>query len=749
AFGLLLPAPAPAQIAYRDHTSAGAASTAGASITHISPGGFVATAAGFSCAQTIAPTTPGGVVGDLLIALAVSKDTAATTLQASAGWNTLFADDNPGGFSYQARIYWRFADGTASDNLTVSRVNPAAAGCDVLLGRMSRFRGVDPVDPFQTGSPVPAANWTFSNSAAVTTGTETTTAPNSMLIFAALIGDNDGTGRPAGFTAESFDSGTGNGTDGQVSLKYGLQATAGLEGPFSVAKGGVDPNHGVLIALRPAEGLRINLPALTAAGDVMVASIAVRPSTIVVSAPPGWTQVRDMPQVAGTTSRMATYYRTAATPIANEPASHNFTFSGGAATGAAGGIISFSGVDTTTPIDAEDGNTTPSALTHTVTPGITTTVADTMLVGSFEFTSTPDAANWTSNLTTDRVNQGSIASPSDLGMRLLMAHEARAAIGATGTRTATASGVGADTGLAFLLALRPGVNINHFSISHAGSGVACVDQTITITAHDAAHSPVSANSLAVALSTTNSRGTWTGIVAGGGVLSDPTPGDGAATYTFAAASSSVQLSFRYANLAATSETFGFNVSSGGFSETTGTATAADDPSFTMAQAGFQFRNVTDGNTTIPTQISGRPSDTPVVGKTISIQAIRTDTATGACVALFGSQTRTVDLGAECNNPATCAAQLVSVNGTNIATSNDNGGAGAAAYTGVSLTFNASSEAATVIAYPDAGQMSLHARFDLDPGVAGFEMTGASNPFVVRPFGFAFRGATAGTLIQHS
>jgi hypothetical protein len=262
---------------------------------------------------------------------------------------------------------------------------------------------------------------------------------------------------------------------------------------------------------------------------------------------------------------------------------------------------------------------------------------------------------------------------------------------------------------------------------------------------------VDASAATVNLSTTNSRGTWTGIVAGGGTLSDPTAGDGAATYTFAVGSNSVELAFRYANLAATSETFGFNVNDGVFSEATGTASGSDDPSFTMAQAGFQFRNVTDASTTIPTQISGKPSNTGWNQKTIRIQAIRTDTVTGSCTGLFASQSRTVDLGAECNSPVTCAARQVSVNGSNIATSNDNGGTGASAYTGVSLAFNASSEADSVVSYPDAGQISLHARYDLDAGVAGFEMLGSSNTFVVRPFGFTFPGIShsnsdTGTLI---
>jgi len=291
--------------------------------------------------------------------------------------------------------------------------------------------------------------------------------------------------------------------------------------------------------------------------------------------------------------------------------------------------------------------------------------------------------------------------------------------------------------------------IDHLSITHTGTGVACAEQTITLSAHSATHTVVSANELAVSLSTSNGKGTWTGIAGGGGSLTGVTAGAGTATYTFAPGSGTVDLLFRYADLAGTSESFNFLASGGGYSNTTGGAIAADNPSFTMAQAGFRFRNATDGNTTIVTQISGKPSNTGWNAKTVNLQAIRTDTATGSCAGLFASQSRTVDLGAECNTPASCAGLQVAVNGNNIATSASNGGAGAAAYTGVSLSFDANSEAATVINYPDAGQISLHARYDLDTGVPGFEMTGSSNAFVVRPFGLAIRGASAASAIQHS
>ena len=291
--------------------------------------------------------------------------------------------------------------------------------------------------------------------------------------------------------------------------------------------------------------------------------------------------------------------------------------------------------------------------------------------------------------------------------------------------------------------------INHFAFSHSGSGVGCVDQQITLTAHDATHTAVDANALTVNLSTSNGKGTWTGIQAGGGTLNDPVAGDGAATYTFAVGSNSVTLLFRNANIAGTQETYSFNVSGGGFSETTGTASATDDPPFTMYGAGFRVRNITDATDVVPTQISGKPSDTGWNAKTLRLQAINTDTVSGSCTNLFANQAQTVELGAECNNPAACAGASLTVNGAAIPTSNDNAAAGAAAYLGVALNFNANSEADTVIAYPDAGMVSLHARYDLNAGVPGFEMVGSSNGFVVRPLGLAFRGANAGTPIAHS
>jgi len=296
--------------------------------------------------------------------------------------------------------------------------------------------------------------------------------------------------------------------------------------------------------------------------------------------------------------------------------------------------------------------------------------------------------------------------------------------------------------------------LDHFSFTHAGSGVACDVHAITLTAHSSTHAPVSANGATVNLSTTNGRGSWTGIVSGGGVLTPGVAGSGLATYTFAAGSSAVQLSFRYANLPASSETFGFNAVSGPISETSGTANPSDDPSFTMAQAGFRFRNVTDSSATIPTQISGKPSNTGFNAVTIRLQAIRTDASTLDCAAAFpAAGVRNVEMGAECNSPSTCAGRQLTITNnaatTVLPTSADNSGSGASSYATVPLLFSAASEADIVMGYPDAGQMSVHARYDLDAAVAGYEMTGSSGTFVVRPFGLALRGTNINTPIAHA
>jgi hypothetical protein len=153
-----------------------------------------------------------------------------------------------------------------------------------------------------------------------------------------------------------------------------------------------------------------------------------------------------MDNASVTANSLAVYYKVAG---AGEPASYTWTFS--TSTGSAGGIQTFSGVDTAAPINVENGQNTPSGLTHT-TLSVTTTVANAMLVTSHAFGS---AASWTPPAgMTEAVDQASIAVPNPQGISLEANYALQAAAGATGTKTATAS-ANADVGNAHILALRP------------------------------------------------------------------------------------------------------------------------------------------------------------------------------------------------------------------------------------------------------------------------------------------------------
>ena len=192
--------------------------------------------------------------------------------------------------------------------------------------------------------------------------------------------------------------------------------------------------------------LTINKPVGTAAGDVMIASIAVRPNTAAITVPAGWTPVRRIDNANANANSLAVYYKVAG---ASEPANYTWTFS--TSTGSAGGIQTFSGVDTDSPIDVEGGQNTPSGLTH-ATPSVTTTVTNTMLVTSHAFSS---SATWTPpGGMTEVFDVASETVPNAAGISIEGNYVMQTATGATGTKTATASN-DVDVGNTHILALKP------------------------------------------------------------------------------------------------------------------------------------------------------------------------------------------------------------------------------------------------------------------------------------------------------
>lgn len=195
--------------------------------------------------------------------------------------------------------------------------------------------------------------------------------------------------------------------------------------------------------------LTITKPSGTASEDILIASITIRPDTSTIATPSGWSLIRTLIQTNNRESRLAIYYHIVSS---YEPSSYSWeiTKHGGSSTdGISGGIIAFRGVDILSPIDVEDGSTTSSSTSHS-TPSVTTTVANTMLVTSHEYTS---SEWWTPpSGMIEAVNERSENGGS--GISLEMNYQLQASIGATGIKTADASG-SSDSGAAHIIALRP------------------------------------------------------------------------------------------------------------------------------------------------------------------------------------------------------------------------------------------------------------------------------------------------------
>ena len=192
--------------------------------------------------------------------------------------------------------------------------------------------------------------------------------------------------------------------------------------------------------------LTISKPTGTVAGDTMVAFIAVRPYTATITAPSGWTLIRDQNQTTGTTSSQTTYYKVATT---SEPSSYTFTL-GSSPTGGAGGIATFYNASTCSPVDVSNSQATASSLSHAA-PSVTTTQSGDMLVTGHSFSS---SATWAPpSGMNEIVDVASATVPNAGGVAIEVNYLLLGAAGATGSKTATASG-DTDTGVGMTVALK-------------------------------------------------------------------------------------------------------------------------------------------------------------------------------------------------------------------------------------------------------------------------------------------------------
>ncbi|MBI5429727.1 MAG: hypothetical protein HY938_04625 [Nitrosomonadales bacterium] len=676
-----------AVIAFRAASFAGVRS---ATISYQATGTVVSAASG-----NVTPTLSSVSLNNLLICLVEQHDNVAISFP--AGWTQLYSISTTA--THRAAGYYKIS--------AAAEANPLIThpGGNSITARCSTFRGVDPGNPLDVAY---AAQYAAS-STSVTSGSVTTLSANDWMLYAMHIANSPtitvAPGGTGGVTwTQRYYSSTTLGLDSAVGLYTGPKAVAGAVGPITSTVSLASENHGVLMALRNGSRLSIPLPAGTVAGDVMIAAVATTPSTVTITAPAGWTLIQTVTQATATSNRVATYYRVA---TASEPASYSWTFST-THSGAAGGIVSYSGVDNTAPVDVSAGAATASALTHTA-PGITTAAAGDMLVTVHEYAS---GRSWTPPAgMTERVDIAS-RSASNNGITLEMNELLLGAAGATGAKTATASAA-ADTGATVSIALRPAVTApHHIRIEHDGSASNCAPETITIKAcaNAACTAPhfTLGNVTGITLAATGTGVVWTPAnpqtisAAGGGI------------------NSGITLARGNAGTATLSITGTPSPAPGAAYECYNTATG------TSGDCGLVFSDILSFD--VLNQTAGTPQ---VVNMTV-------------CASSFASTTRTVKFWSTYVNPATgtLAGKVVAGTGNaDCATGYSALGTASATPTSLNLAFGAgtSPQATFSLCYPDVGQVKLDARYDgaagNTPPDAGVVKLGGDN-FIAKPDHFS-------------
>jgi hypothetical protein len=366
------------------------------------------------------------------------------------------------------------AGGTAATQLAVfwSRATSSTMGSVGIndsgnheRAQILTFRGV-----ITSGNPwdVTAGNVAATASTAVSIPGATTTVENTLVVAIVANGTDTTTGQTSGWTnanltglTEQADGNASNGNGGGFGVATGVMATAGAYGATTATLATSSVQGLMSIALRPPPPtLTIAMPTGTVQNDVMIASIAFRAnsgslsSDIGITPPAGWVLVRRMDNPNTTYNGLVVYYRVAGS---SESGSYQWTFSCSATCStygfqaAAGGIVSFSGVDTANPINVENGQNTPASY-NLFTPNVTTTVANAMLVTSH---AVANADTWQSSPPSGMTQAFQVTSGTEA---IQVSWALQAATGPTGQKQATDLGPdAADSGNAHILALWPPV----------------------------------------------------------------------------------------------------------------------------------------------------------------------------------------------------------------------------------------------------------------------------------------------------
>lgn len=405
--------------------------------------------------------TPTGTAnGDVLVAHIIVAP-AGNVITAPSGWTQIMRRDSSQSIS--TVTYWKLASSSEPSNYTWTFGTSGEAS-----GGIAGYIGVN------STTPIDASNVQYNASTStVSNAGVTTTAANDKIILAVSITVPTTVNVPTGFTQEWS---TTSSTSTTSEMSDETFTTTGATGTITGShNGGANSNITHLIALKPAgttvtptptntptptptpaggitfraassnnsgtggSSLMINKPTGTITGDVMIAHIVVNPTGNTITAPTGWTLINR--QDSSVDISTVTYWKAAGS---SEPTSYTWSF--GTSGEASGGIASYTGVNTTTPIDASSVqyNHTTSTVSNS---GVTTTVANDMLVFVVGVV-VPTTVNAPTGFTEEWSTASSSITTSEMSQSI------DTGTGATGTITGSHNG-GANSNITQLIALKP------------------------------------------------------------------------------------------------------------------------------------------------------------------------------------------------------------------------------------------------------------------------------------------------------
>ncbi len=259
-------------------------------------------------------------------------------------------------------------------------------------------------------------------------------------------------------------------------------------------------------------------------------------------------------------------------------------------------------------------------------------------------------------------------------------------------------------------------SLDHYELSLPTQSIACAPTTVTVTACADSTSPCT-NVYSAA------SGTAT-LATSGGTLGSTGP-----AFTSGVASTTLSYTSATNGQVATITLSGVTAPNPNKCCPDGTNCAVGNScSTTYIRDGLYFTDTNGGN---PASITSQTAG--VRSGTFYLRAVSTRW-NGTCNdALNG--TKTVDLAYECNDPATCyASNMMQIDTGPVTTIARNNDGSIASYTAVNMTFDGNGYAPFSVIYNDVGQVTLHAKYSTT-------LTGASNPFIVKPYNFLLSGIT--------